>query len=72
VLAEFGGAQFSAFKPALADLAVAKLDPVAGEMRRLMADPSHIDAVLKNGADKASVIANETMRHVRNIVGLVG
>ena len=43
VLAEHGGAQFSAFKPALADLAVAKLAPIAGEMRRLLADPGHID-----------------------------
>src|ERR1051325_919897 len=34
VLKEHGGAQFSAFKPALADLAVAKLTPVAAEMRR--------------------------------------
>jgi tryptophanyl-tRNA synthetase len=72
VLAEFGGAQFSVFKPALADLAVAKLDPVAGEMRRLMADKGHIDAVLKAGGEKAAVIAGATMRHVRDIVGLIG
>src|SRR5438876_3028868 len=41
VLREHGGAQFSSFKPALADLAVEKLAPIAGEMRRLMADPGH-------------------------------
>ena len=35
VLAEFGGQQFSVFKPALADLAVEKLAPIAGEMRRI-------------------------------------
>ncbi len=39
VLKEFGGAQFSAFKPALADLAVAKLSPIAAEMKRLVAGP---------------------------------
>ena len=44
VLRDHGGAQFSAFKPALADLAVEKLAPIAGEMRRLLADPGHIDA----------------------------
>ena len=37
---EFGGAQFSAFKPALTDLLVAKLSPITAEMRRLMADPA--------------------------------
>ena len=35
---EFAGQQFSGFKNALADLAVAKLAPIADEMRRLMAD----------------------------------
>src|SRR6185295_12070727 len=41
VLKEFGGAQFSAFKPALSDLLVAKLAPVTAEMRRLMADTGY-------------------------------
>ncbi len=35
------------FKPALADLAVEKLAPINAEMRRLMADPAHIDAILQ-------------------------
>ncbi|MEP0509624.1 MAG: tryptophan--tRNA ligase, partial [Aurantimonas coralicida] len=45
ILAEFGGRQFSEFKPAMAELAVEKLAPVSGEMRRLLAGPDHIDAV---------------------------
>src|SRR3954452_2158362 len=49
VLAEHGGAQFSTFKSALADLTVAKVAPIAAEMKRLMADPGHIDAVLADG-----------------------
>ena len=44
VLAEFGGQQFSVFKPALADLAVEKLAPIAGEMRRISADHAYVDA----------------------------
>ena len=43
VLKDHGGSQFSAFKAALVDVAVAKLAPIAGEMRRLMADPGHIE-----------------------------
>ena len=39
VLAQFGGAQFSTFKSALVDLAVAKLGPIGAEMKRLMRDP---------------------------------
>jgi len=72
VLKEFGGQQFSVFKPALADLAVAKLAPVAGEMRRLIADPGYIDSVLRDGADRARVIAEDTMKSVRQIIGLLG
>jgi len=72
VLRQFSGQQFSVFKPALADLAVEKLAPIADEMRRLMADPGHIDAVLRDGGDRARVIAEKTMKDVRNIIGLLG
>ncbi len=50
VLSAFGGQQFSVFKPALVDLAVHVLSPITGEMRRLMADPGHIDTVLRDGS----------------------
>jgi tryptophanyl-tRNA synthetase len=71
VLGEHGGSQFSGFKTALVDVAVAKLAPVAGEMRRLMADPGHIDGVLIDGSDRARVMATETMNAVKDIVGFV-
>jgi tryptophanyl-tRNA synthetase len=70
-LTEFAGAQFSTFKSALTDLAVAKLAPVATEMKRLAADPGHIDAVLADGAARAQVMAAETMKAVKDIVGFV-
>ncbi len=71
VLTEYGGAQFSTFKGALVDLAVAKLGPIGGEMQRLMADPGHIDAVLADGAARAGAMARETMDAVRDIMGFV-
>ncbi|WP_029077205.1 tryptophan--tRNA ligase [Kaistia adipata] len=71
VLAQFGGQQFSAFKPALADLAVDKLGPVGGEMRRLMADPGHIDAILADGASRADAIARPILDGVKDVVGFV-
>ena len=71
VLREHGGAQFSGFKTALVDVAVAKLAPVADEMRRLMADPGHIDGVLVEGADRARVLASRTMHAVKDILGFV-
>ncbi|SEG45811.1 tryptophan--tRNA ligase [Bosea lathyri] len=71
VLSQFGGGQFSGFKAALVDLAVAKLAPIAGDMRRLLAEPSHIDAILGEGAERAEAIAAPIMRDVKDIVGFV-
>src|SRR5437773_7422331 len=71
ILNEFGGAQFSTFKAALVDLAVAKLGPINAEMKRLMADPIYIDSVLADGAARARSLATETMKAVKDIVGFV-
>ncbi len=68
---EFGGGQFSSFKNALVELCVAKLAPIAGEMKRLVADPGHVDAILADGANRARVIADETMRTAKDIVGFI-
>ncbi len=71
VLQRFAGSQFSAFKNALADLAVAKLLPIRAEILRLNADPSHVDAVLADGAERAGAIAKPTMDAVKDILGLL-
>jgi tryptophanyl-tRNA synthetase len=71
VLKQFGGAQFSAFKPALADLLVAKLSPITAEMRRIKEDYAYIDSVLADGATRAQLLAAETMKAVKDIVGFV-
>ena len=69
VLAQFGGQGFGAFKPALADLAVASMAPVTAEMRRLMNDTTEIDRVLKDGAERAAAIADPVVDEVKKIVG---
>ncbi len=72
VLSEFAGQQFGTFKPALAELAVEKLAPINAEMRKLMDDTAHIDSILADGSDRARIIAQETMREVREIFGFLG
>jgi len=71
VLQDFGGAQFSKFKAALAELAVARVGPVNAEMSRLMADPQEIDRVLADGVARARVLAAPVMRQVKDIVGFL-
>ena len=71
VLQEFGGRGFGDFKPALAELAIEKLAPISDEMRKLMADPGHIDAVLADGAERARAIAEPILSEVHEIVGMI-
>ena len=71
VLQEFGGGQFSGFKNALVELCVTKLSPIAGEMKRLVGDPGHVDKILTDGSDRARARAAETMKSVKDIVGFV-
>jgi tryptophanyl-tRNA synthetase len=70
-LARFAGSNFSSFKEALSDLAVEVLGRIGGEMRRLMADPGHIDAILRRGAERARAIAEPILRQVQDISGLL-
>ena len=71
VIHDFAGAQFGTFKPALADLAVAKLSPITSEMNRLMADPGEIDRILGDGADRADTIARPIIEQVYDITGMI-
>ena len=71
VMAEFEGSQFSHFKAVLTDLAVASLGPVGAEMQRLTADPGHVDAVLREGAEKARGLAEPILREVHEVVGFL-
>jgi len=70
-LKDLGGCQFSTFKQALIDVAVDKLGPIGSEMKRLMADPGHIDSVLADGARRARAIAEPIFDDVKRIIGCV-
>ena len=71
VLAEHGGKPFSAFKAALTDLLVASLAPIAAEMRRLLAEPGAVEAILKCGAERARALAAPTIAEVEDAVGFL-
>jgi len=71
VTARFAGKGFAEFKVELADLAAATLEPIAAEMRRLLAAEDHIDAVLKNGAERAAAMADPNLAEIKKIIGLL-
>ncbi|MDP7666700.1 MAG: tryptophan--tRNA ligase [Rhodospirillales bacterium] len=71
VCKRYGGEQFSTFKQQLADLAVSVLGPIQDEMRRLTAEPDHVDAVLRDGVERARALAAPVLDAVFEIVGFL-
>jgi tryptophanyl-tRNA synthetase len=71
VLRDHGGKGFGAFKESLAAVLVEKLGPIAGETRRLLADPGTIDAVLRDGAGRAAAIADPIVAEAERLVGFL-
>jgi tryptophanyl-tRNA synthetase len=71
VLAQFGGVGFGTFKPALGELLVDKLAPMAARYRELRADRQALDAILRHGAEKARALAAPTLTRAYEALGLV-
>ncbi len=70
VLARFAGQGFGAFKPALGELLVETLRPIATRLTELKADPAAIDAALEAGAARASALAKPTLDAAYAALGL--
>lgn len=69
VVSQFGGMNFSDFKKALTDMAIEKLSPITAYMRDLLNNTDYIDAVLKDGAERADALGSRYLREVKEIVG---
>lgn len=70
VLGDFAGQGFGAFKPALADLAIATLGPIRDRMVRLLDDRGAVAAVLEKGAARARDLAAPTLLAAQRATGL--
>jgi tryptophanyl-tRNA synthetase len=71
VLREHAGKGFGAFKEALTALLVEKLSPITRETERLLAEPDHLDRILRTGAVRAAAIADPVIAEVQRIVGFL-
>ncbi len=70
VLDRFAGQGFGAFKPALADLAIARLGPIRTKLTRLLDDRNAVGATLAAGAERARALAAPTLLAAQRAVGL--
>jgi tryptophanyl-tRNA synthetase len=71
VLRAHGGKGFGAFKEVLVEALVAHLAPIQGRLTRLLDDPAEIDRLLRQGADRASAIADPIVTEAERIVGFL-
>ena len=70
VLQRFAGQGFGAFKPVMADAAVALLEPLRERLVQLRQDEASLDSILAAGAEKASSLAAPTLSEAYRAVGL--
>ena len=69
--AEFDGQGYGAFKPAVGEAVIECLRPIREETERILKDKAYLESVYKAGAEKASYVANKTLRKVYKKVGFV-
>jgi len=63
--------QFSGMKEAVSDAIYNELEPIQEKRKEIEANSSYIDQVIKEGAKKARVIASQTVKEVREKMGLL-
>lgn len=69
--AEFEGQGYGAFKPAVGEAVIETLRPIREETERLLADKAYLESVYRAGAEKASYVAEKTLRKVYKKVGFL-
>ena len=70
-LIEMDGKEYSFLKTKLAEILISEITPLGKEIKKLLDDKSHLKQVLKKGSEKASIIAEENLKNIRDIVGLI-
>jgi tryptophanyl-tRNA synthetase len=68
---EFEGKGYGAFKPAVGEVVSDLLRPIQEETKRLLSDKAYLETVYREGAERASFVANKTLQKVYKKVGLV-
>ena len=66
--AEMGWGQF---KPLLAEATIAALEPIQERYRLLMDDRAQLETVLQKGRERASAVADSTVRRTRDAMGFL-
>ena len=68
---EFAGHGYGDFKAAVGEAVVETLRPIREETERILADKAYLEGIYRTGAERASYVANKTLRKVYKKVGFV-
>ena len=71
VAAECQDMGWGQFKPLLTETTIAALKPIQDKYNELMSDRNYLDSVLRDGAEKASAVANQTLARVKDAMGFL-
>ena len=69
VVEKFEGRQFSDFKKELNEIAVETLAPITKEMRKLLEDKTYLESIIKDGGNRANILAQPIITKVKDIIG---
>ena len=71
VMIEMAGKDYSFLKKKLTEILISEITPVGKEMKKLLAEKTHLLKILKKGKEKANFIAEENLKNIREKVGLI-
>lgn len=66
----FSGLRYGDLKKAVAEAVVAGLEPIQKRFREITEDPSYLKGVLREAAERVSPVANDTVRLVKQRMGI--
>ena len=69
--AEFAGKGYGAFKPVVGEAVIEHLRPIREEAEKLLKDKAYLESVYRSGAEKASYVAEKTLRKVYKKIGFL-
>ena len=71
VFNEMAGKEYSFLKSKLTEILIEEITPVGNEIKKLLNDKSYLKGILKKGSEKANIIAEDNLKKIRDIVGLI-
>jgi tryptophanyl-tRNA synthetase len=67
---QFAGMRYGDLKKQVADMVISKLEPIQRRYRDIVSEPGYLDRVLEDGAEAVIPIAHDTVRTVKQRMGV--